>query len=227
MPSPDSHMKQYQSGIKYRSICRECNTERLGRNDIELAKFTKGVAEYLILKGSETTYTISTKINRVLRAICGHFLAMKSSFDRKVISDKAIREYLFRGDKKLERLKVFCWFYPYSTIVNVRDVVVSGNIPSTHPTGFIGIMNVFPLAYMISTKDENGCGLDNLSQYMTNDIDEEVVVTLHLRTAFYPGTNFLKHYLWPVNVVDEPYGAMGLFGGQDLQNSRIGVIERN
>ena len=225
MPTADSHMKQYQSGIKYRSICRECNSERIGRNDIELAKFTKGAADYLITKGPETTYTTTVKINRVLRAICGHFLAMKLSFDRKVISDKAIRGYVLRSDKKLERLKVFCWFYPYSTIVNVRDVIVRGSIQMMHPEGFIGIMDAFPLAYMISTKDESGCGLDNLSQYMTNSIEDEVAVTLHLQTAFYPRTNLLKHYLWPVNVADEPYSALGLFGGQEMVNSRIGVAD--
>lgn len=224
MPTSDSHMIRYQSGIKYRSICQECNGERIGRNDIEFAKFVKSVAEYLITPGPENVFTITTKVNRVLRAICGHFLAMKSSFDRKVISDKVIREYLFRNDKKLERLKIFCWFYPYSTIVNIRDVVVRGNIQSTHPTGFIGIMNSFPLAYMISTKDESRCGLDNLSQYMTKNIDEEVTVALHLQTAFHPATNLLKHYLWPVNVVDGPFGAGFLLGGAEMQGSRIGVI---
>ena len=60
---------------------------------------------------------------------------------------------------------------------------------------------------------------------MTNNIDDEVAVTLHLQTAFYPRTNRLKHYLWPVNVADGPYGAMGLFGGQEMDNSRIGVVE--
>ncbi len=82
MPTADSYMIRYQSGIKYRSICQECNGERIGRNDIELAKFVKDVAEYLSTKGSEDTFTVSTKINRLLRAICGHFLAMKMSFDK-------------------------------------------------------------------------------------------------------------------------------------------------
>ena len=218
-------MIRYQSGIKYRSICQECNGERIGRNDIEFAKFAKSVANYLITPCHENSIIVTTKINRVLRAICGHFLAMKSSFDRKAISDKALREYLFRSDKKLARLKIFCWFYPYSTIVNVRDVVVGGFVQKAHPEGFIGVMNAFPLAYMISTKDETGCGLDNLSLYMTNNIEDEVAVTLHLKTAFYPQTNLLRHYLWPVNVEDGLYGAGFLLGGSEMQSSRIGVVE--
>ena len=59
---------------------------------------------------------------------------------------------------------------------------------------------------------------------MSNNIDDEVDVTLHLQTAFYPRTNLLKHYLWPVNVVDGPFGAGFLVGGAEMQGSRIGVI---
>ena len=66
--------------------------------------------------------------------------------------------------------------------------------------------------------------LRNLSQYLTTDIDEEIPIELHLETGFYPGTKKLKHFLWPVDVDDEPTSAMFALGGQQMDGSRIGVV---
>lgn len=38
------------------------------------------------------------------------------------------------------------------------------------------------------------------------------------------GTRMLKHFLWPVDVEDGPFGAAFALGGQELNGSRIGVI---
>ena len=227
IPTPNRHMIRYQNGIKYRSICQECNGERLSVNDKELAKFIDAVANELASCKEENTIVVKTKINRVIRAVCGHFVSMKMNFSRKGLPDKQIREILFRSDKKLERLKLYCWFYPYSTICNVRDMVVIGkSTQEKHPKGMIGIMASFPLAFMISDKDEGFCGLDNLSSYMTKNIDEEVIVTLHLDTATYPGTRLLKHFYWPLNIENGPFSAGAVIGGKDLvEGSRIGVTD--
>ncbi len=226
MPSPNSHMIRYQSGIKYRSICQECNNEILGRNDKDYQKFNQDVIRFLTTPGKSDILVITTKINRVLRAVCGHMIAMATCFNRKVISDKDMRGFILDEKSKLKRMRIYAWFYPYSTIVNVRDVTVRGNRKGTHPEGFISVIEAFPLAFMISHKDETCCGVDNLSQYLTKDIDEEVAVALHLETAFYPGTRMLKHFLWPVDVENGPFGAAFAMGGQELDGSRIGVVNQ-
>ena len=221
IPTPGRHMIRYQSGIQYRSICRECNSEKLGVNDKELARFTDTIAKELVAPKGGDTIVVTTKINRVVRAVCGHFVAMKMDFTRKTLPDKQIREILFRSDKKLERMNLYCWFYPYTTVCNARDIVVIGN---SHPKGMIGVMASFPLAYIISTKNEDDCGLDNLSQYMTKNIDDEIQITLRLNTAMYPGTRILRHFYWPFNVSDGPFGARGVFGGTEfIEGSRFGV----
>ena len=138
IPTPDRYMKRYQSGIKYRSICQKCNNEILGANDKELAKFTDSIAEELISSKEGDTIVVTAKINRVIRAICGHFVAMKMGFERNNLPDKQIRKILFRDDKKLERLSLYCWFYPYTTVCDTRDAVVIGkDSPDTHPKGMI------------------------------------------------------------------------------------------
>lgn len=221
IPTPDRYMKRYQSGIKYRSICQECNNVILGVNDKELAKFTDSVAKELLTPGISDTIVITTKLNRVVRAICGHFVAMKMDFERNNHPDKQIREILFRSDKKLERLKLYCWFYPYTTVSNARDIVVVGKY---HPQGMIGVMASFPLAYMISIKKQDMCNLDDLSAYMTRSIDDDIQVTLHLHTSFYPQTRIYKHFYWPMNIDSGPFSATGVFGGKAFEkDSRFGV----
>lgn len=225
IPTPDKYMKRYQSGIKYRSICQECNNERLGINDIELAKFTDSIAKELISPKSEDTIVITTKINRVVRAICGHFVAMKMSFDRNNLLDKQIRKILFYDNKMLERIKLYCWFYPFTTVCNARDITTIGkDSRDTHPKGMIGVMASFPLAFMISTKNEAVCGLDDISQYMTSNIDEEIQVALHLNTSTYPGTRMLRHFYWPLNIINGPFSAAAVIGGKAfVEDSRFGV----
>ena len=225
IPTPNRHMIRYQSGIQYLSICQECNNERLGANDIELAKFTEDVANELMTSKPGDTIVVTTKINRVIRAICGHFVAMKMGFERKNLPDKQIRKILFHDDKVLERMSLYCWFYPYTTVCNVRDTVVIGkDSPDTHPKGMIGVMASFPLAYMISTKKEDICELDCLSQYMTKSIDEEVQVILHLNTSTYPGTRMLRHFYWPLNIINGPFSAGAVIGGKAfVEDSRFGV----
>lgn len=222
-PTPTRHMIRYQSGIQYRSIRQECNNKVLGVNDKELAKITDSVAKELLIPGISDTIVVTTKLNRVVRAICGHFVAMKMDFERKNHLDKQIREILFRSDKKLERLKLYCWFYPYTTVSNARDIVVVGKY---HPQGMIGVMASFPLAYMISVKKQDVCGLDDLSAYMTKNIEDDVQVTLHLSTSVYSGTRIYRHFYWPMNIDCRSFSATGVFSGKTFEEaSRFGVRE--
>ena len=225
LPTPTRHMIRYQSGIQYLSICQECNNERLGVNDKELAKFTDDIAKEHMTSKPGDTIVVTTKINRVIRAICGHFVAMKMGFERNNRPDKQIRKILFRDDIKLERLNLYCWFYPYTTACNARDTVVFGKDSlDTHPKGMIGVMASFPLAYMISTKKEDICRLDCLSKHMTKSIDEEIQVALHLNTSAYPGTRMFRHFYWPLNIINGPYSAAGVIGGKAfVEDSRFGV----
>ncbi|MBR3638519.1 MAG: hypothetical protein IKN45_11470 [Lachnospiraceae bacterium] len=105
------------------------------------------------------------------------------------------------------------------------NVTVRGYHKNTHPEGFISVMEIYPLAYMISTKDESICLVDNLGKYSTDKIDEKVSVVLHFNTALYPGTKTLKEFTWPVNVSDDAYGAKMVLGNTEIsEGSRIGVV---
>lgn len=226
-------MKNYQSGIKYRSICKECNNIILGKNDEEYKRFIDSVTQHLILINQQKSrhelandfILVNVKINRVLRAICGHFLAMKSEYDDRVLQDVNLREYILDESKVLTAEKLFCWLYPYNTIINSRDVAVHGRHEWTHPHGFISVMASFPLAFLVSSEDESSCALDNLGEYSTSGIEETVPIYLHLKTLYYPDQSLVKRFNWPLDVSDEEYGALFAMGNKELQEaSRLGVV---
>ena len=73
LPTEYSYMKHYQSGIKYRTICQDCNNVVLSRNDESYKAFMKSVADAI----AKPEIIITAKINKILRAVCGHILAMR------------------------------------------------------------------------------------------------------------------------------------------------------
>lgn len=232
LPSPYKYMAHYQSGIKYRSICADCNNFVLGKNDKAYKEFNDEIIAQMEITAKAIqqgivvprNFTVNVQINRVLRAICGHFLAMKTIYDDETLTDEYLRVYVQDECLRLENEKLFSWFYPYSTVVNVRDLTTRGHIAQTHPTGFISVMAAYPLAYLLSSKDETKCRVDNLGKYSTENIDDIISITLHYDTALYTDSDQTKHFAWPVNISDDNYGAMFALGnGEIMDGSRVGV----
>lgn len=75
VPKEKEYDKKYQNGIKFRSLCDNCNNDLLGVNyDKVLAEFTSQIMQ--IVKSSialPPVFKVTVKINRLCRAACGHF----------------------------------------------------------------------------------------------------------------------------------------------------------
>ena len=232
LPSEKEYMRHYQSGIKYRSICAKCNNMVLGNNDSEYKRFIKSVHNQLLEKleisqgviQSIDTIIVKTKINRLLRSICGHLLAMKDTYDNQVLSDVYMRNYVLNEQLIFDKEYFYVWIYPYATVVNARDFATRGFVNGTHPHGMVSIMSSHPLAFICSSEDESECGLDDLGKYTTSNIDDEVYVTLHFSTMFLSGLNQIKHFLWPFDVNNNTGGAMfAMTGKGSIEGSRVAI----
>lgn len=225
LPQPDAYMKKFQNGIKYRSICRECNNAVLGENDKIYQDFIKGIDEQLRSKLALPRIVVPIKINRLCRAMVGHVLAAQNSYEPDVIPDQKMRQYVQNQSMRLSELKLYAWLYPYNSIVIARDFVAQGFIHDTHPKGMVSaVVSVYPLAYMITDQDSD-CGVDDLGRLTTDAIEDEVDVTLHFKTAFINGTHVYKPFNWPLNPNgDTTSSAMFVIGGQALhEDSRVGL----
>lgn len=196
-------IKEFQNGVKYRSICNQCNNSLLGgRYDKELEKFTQLVDRNLttnvILPNS---INIKINANMVCRAICGHFLAAKNFFD-KSIKEQHIREYVLNENLcPPENFKLLYWIYPYSTIFVMRDFFVkSNNEGYPCPDGIISLMYSFPIGYLLVYNNENDCGIDNLFRYCSNKIGEEAIIKINRRSYYFENSNKRRDFLWPCNL---------------------------
>ena len=164
------------------------------------------------------------RINRVLRAICGHFLAAKETYDDEILSDKYLREYVLDESLRMDKFYLLSWVYPYSTIQISRDFAVKGHYEDSHPRGLVSIIASAPLAFMISSDDEVSCIMDNLSSYTTQNIDEIVEVKIHLDTSVHKIGDNYKSFIWPIDISDEAHGALFALGNDTvIEDSRLAV----
>lgn len=200
-------IRESQNGIKFRTICKECN-EFLGVNyDTVINDFASSVGRYLKsqLKFPETLHH-KTKPVRLMRGILGHFLAAKAEFD-EVLFDQQVRQFIFDEDEAIpENIHIFYWVYPYDCTIILRDFgmpAIRGNFKGF---GFFQTLKYFPVAYLISDKPryEN---LLELTKYRTYGINDEVEIPIQLSRV--------EHHYWP-EMVDR--GNI-LFGGQAVAGS--------
>jgi len=225
LPAPTEHMKRFQSGIKYRSLCSRCNNEVLGENDKIYQQFFSDVERQLSSSVWLKKIVVPVKINRLCRAMIGHALAARNSFDAEVIPDQQMRRYVLDQSMKLSEIKLYTWLYPYKTIIIARDFVTRGFQKNTHPSEMVSaVIASYPLAYMI-TDESTSCGLDDLGMCTTTNVEDEVDVVLHFETLFVKGTDDYKPFNWPINISDDKKsGAMFTLGGPALvEDSRLGL----
>jgi len=102
LPLENSFEKQYQNGIRFRTLCEKCNNDLLGaKYDNELAEFTNQVTSIVTSSViSPAVINVPVKVNRLARAICGHLLAAKEYYEETCLIDKRLREYVINDKMK-------------------------------------------------------------------------------------------------------------------------------
>ncbi len=214
----------YKKGIKYRSICSDCNNALLGENDKYYSKFAGDI--FNAINEAKTKPWITTKISKVCKAVLGYFLAAKNSYDEYCVIDKTIRDYLL-GKIDKPKCKLFYWIYPYDTVNVARDISLVNVHGGYIPKGTISIMACCPVGFLLT--DENGSlpGSVDLISLITDDEEQEIKLLIDVQSAFYTGTRKLKHYLWPCNIGDDEYsvGAV-LVGKYGREDSRFATRRR-
>ncbi|QLG39412.1 hypothetical protein HW560_15805 [Paenibacillus sp. E222] len=180
-----------QNGVKYRTLCQECNNSLLGAQyDPVINSFAEDVGQYL--KSSliiPEVIRFKTKPVKIVKAVLGHLLAAKGelSFSNQ---DVAFREYVLDHDMKVPRgYKVFYWVYPFNNIrimQNFSMMKVKGSESGRH--GMFSLLKYLPIAYLV-TDLEYYEGLDELTQYCINAPDTEMEIPIRL--------NDLKNQVWP------------------------------
>jgi len=204
-----------QNGVKYRTICKECN-EKIGKKfDPVLNGFARGIGNILkrkLILPSIIYY--KTKPNLLIRAILAHLLAAKGDID-KVTMDEQIRNFIFDENASTpEKINIFYWVHPYTNTVILRDVAMlsirgkfAGNV------GFFSIFKYFPIAYLVCNLKEYE-GLNELTLYRNCKPQDIIDIPINLKDIRGPE--------WP-EIVDA--GNM-VMGGGSIQSS-VSAIPKN
>ena len=104
-----------QNGVKYRTLCAECNNKFLGHKyDPEFIKFANEVS--LFLKSQihlPSIMRVSVKPQRIMRSLLGHMCAQGVNRYEKGRMTKPISDYFLNPEKQLpEEIKIYYWVFP-------------------------------------------------------------------------------------------------------------------
>lgn len=148
---PTRGARLFQSGVKYRSICRTCNNERLGgRCDPALVQFCQAIHAAL----GQRLYLpidVTTPLNRVVRGIVGHLLAHDVQTYRRGEVLAALTDYFNEDSAPFpERLQLHAWLYPYNDQVITKAAAGFFDFRYQQSALLFLLIKFYPVGFLIT-----------------------------------------------------------------------------
>jgi hypothetical protein len=175
-----------QDGVKFRSLCRICNNERLGAQCdpelIRLCNHADGVLRSRLILPA--TFAVDVRPMRVLRALVGHLLATQSG--RRPVGPFEEGLASFFLDLRLpppRELECFYWIYPFNDQVIVRDAALTRLGHGIAPLVF-KLIKFYPLAFLLTWERHETSWpyqMPQLTRFRDLSNDEAVPMTIDLR----------------------------------------------
>lgn len=147
--------RYFQRGVKFRSICAECNNERLGqRLDPTLVQFCKDAQE-AIAQNVYLPTDVRVQQNKLFRAVIGHLLAHGlGTFKAGPFSERKT-EYFLNPDQLFPaNLRLYNWVYPYQSQIVGRALFRKEAVIGEDGVIF-SVMKFFPIGWLCSLGDLN------------------------------------------------------------------------
>lgn len=176
-------------GLKFRTICAECNSLLGSHYDPALNEFAITVGGFLksSLELPEVLH-VEIRPTAVARAVLGHLIAARLS-EIDAFYDPDIRTLIFdSGIPFPDGLSVFYWVHPYAQQVVFRDALMPAKRGNFSDFQRIGILKYFPLGFLVTNISEYE-GLDALTRWRNEPASMVVRVPIrlkHIRDAFWP-----------------------------------------
>lgn len=202
-------LRESQNGVKYRTICKECN-ELLGvQYDPVINNFAIEVGRYLnsSLELPKIVHH-SVKPQRLLKAILGHLVAAKVNIENTTF-DRVARNYVLDENAKLpSNIHVFYWIYPYDCSVTMRDFGMFTPRGTFNEPAIFQVLKYFPVAYLCCDKTQYD-GLSSFNAFRDYALDDACELPIEL--------NRIEEPYWP----ESPGGNKNnvLFGGESASNA--------
>lgn len=200
--SHPKYPRRSPNGVKFQTICADCNNERLGaRYDLELNRVSRQVnqlarAHFGLGLHVPGKLRITVRTHFLMRSLIGHLLASDDSRDRsKPVPQHGgwyddLRNYFLDESRPLpESLRLYYWPYPSEDMVIISGVA---SVETERDGAVLGdLIKFFPMAYFI-TNSEISSNLGNQlpSIYGDGCCDLDCEGTLHINFAHHPPLNW-------------------------------------
>lgn len=187
--SPTSKGRMSQNGVKYRTLCKRCNSELLGiEYDPCFISFVNELGLYLKTKIQvPPAIRIKTKPQRVMRSLLGHIAAQGVRRYEKGKLTEPLRDYILDPTLVLPHsLNVYFWSYPYRSYVMARDCALTDL--TIHEPVVIWFLKFFPVAFLVTLDEPEkyNFSLGCLSDHRSIGIDDEVEILVNLEDIIHP-----------------------------------------
>ena len=181
--------REFRGGIRFRTLCTECNSGLGGREDKALVQFfdrvLKLVNSPLILN---PIMRVSVKPNLIYRALLAHMIAANDAGVPSAFDAEGRNIFFGKQSLRLSSWNLFYWIYTGPSIFVMRNAYYTVWDPvEVIP---IQVLKCYPLAFMFVQKPWFG-GLPNMFQFMRPRDDDEI----ELPILVYARDN---HEAWPV-----------------------------
>lgn len=211
----DGTIRNFQSGIKYRTLCGNCNNNFLGaRNDPVLIDFINSITESLqSFRDLRYGVDIKTKPQRLMRSLLGHIAAQGVNRYDKGIHTEHFRDYLLDESKPLpEFLTIYFWLYPHKRQALIRDAAfIDLSVKDSKPVG-MWLWKFFPISFLVTWGNKpEYIRLNALSDHRSINIDDEKNINI----STYPHI----HPYWPEAPTDTSFVVYGQEAVVSLHNN--------
>jgi hypothetical protein len=205
-----------QNGLKFRTLCKDCNGKLLGAWDGALGVLAEQAARFVDpLLSLPPKLQIVVQPGAILRSFLGHVVAAKVQ-DDAVPVDQRIRDYLLNAAPLPASIKAYCWLYPFAPTIVARDFtfVVAEGQGGVSP-GIISVVKFFPLAFCVvdGSGELTGSNTTPLHQYATLAPTDRASLILNRTHVIQPG--------WP----ERASGSHIVLGGRTYADSVTTVEE--
>lgn len=196
---PPDRGRLSQDGVKFRTLCPDCNNNRLGAKfDPALIQFTNAVT--LALNATALPLSISVPVvpQRLMRAVIGHLLAFGIRQPSGPFENAMAAYFLDESLSLPADVKLYYWLYPYRQRILIRDCALI-HLAAQAPV-VIKVMKYFPLGFLLSWQQppQYSFQLNDLSRFGHTSIDavHDAVVDLNTRTPqLFPEAPLIKEVL--------------------------------
>ena len=157
-PTPVKDIKS-TNGSKFKTICKNCNSTHIGRNDDEVAKVYKNLTNlvtqhFTYLNNPYNHVTIPFDAIRFCRAMIGHILSATTVEECRQEPVESpyftpLQKFVMGDDTAIDDTHdIYCWFYPHRHHLSAKmfGCRIQGNICT------ISVLSFFPLAFSVTEK---------------------------------------------------------------------------